>query len=128
MTSQTQAPVIGLVGPCKSGKTVLKRGLAEFGYLVKHIAQEHSYVKDMWRRIAQPDILIFLEVSFQETLNRSSLNWSRSEYAQQIDRLSHARKHADLVINTSDLTPSQILVTVLEFLESLDYPPSNPAI
>ena len=119
MTPQPKAPVIGLVGPCKSGKTVLKRGLTEYGYQVKHIAQEHSYVKDMWLKIAQPDILIFLEVSYEETLNRSSLNWSRNEYTQQIGRLSHARQHADLVINTSDLTPPEVLESVLQFLAGL---------
>lgn len=120
MNSKSESPIIGLVGPCKSGKTLLKRGLVEYGYTVKHIAQEHSYVKEMWRKIAKPDILIYLEVSFEETLNRSTLSWSRNEYAQQIVRLEHAHAHADLIINTSDLSPQQVLDTALIFLRNLD--------
>lgn len=120
MTRQVNFPVIGLVGPCKSGKTVLKRGLTEHGYQVKHIAQEHSYVKEMWQKIARPDILIFLEVSFEETLRRSSLHWSKNEYAQQIERLSHAHQHADLIIDTSELTPIQVLEAALEFIQNVD--------
>jgi hypothetical protein len=111
-------PVIGLVGPCKSGKTTLKRLLVEHGYTVLHIAQEHSYVKEMWRKIANPEILVFLAVSYQETLERSSLSWSESEYNTQIDRLSHAYAHADLVIDTDGKSPDEILAIVLEFLSN----------
>jgi hypothetical protein len=116
MNRSEKAITVGLVGPCKSGKTLLKRGLNDHGFLVKHIAQEHSYVSDMWQRIAKPDVLIFLEVSYQETLKRSTLSWSENEYSQQIVRLSHAFQHADLIINTSGQTPQQVLNTALEFL------------
>jgi hypothetical protein len=111
-------PVVGLVGPCKSGKTVLKRGLTSYGYPVKHIAQEHSYVQEMWRKIASPDILIYLKASYETTLARSTLVWTRSEYEIQLDRLAHARKHADLVIQTDYRTPEEILALALDFLES----------
>lgn len=120
ISPKNTSPIIGLVGPCKSGKTLLKRGLIRKGYQVKHIAQEHSYVKQMWKKIAKPDILVFLEVSFKETLNRSTLSWSKNEYAQQIIRLAHAYEHADLIINTDVLTPQQVLDTVLNFLEGRD--------
>jgi hypothetical protein len=119
MNPNTKSTVIGLVGPCKSGKTVLKRGLTEHGFLVKHIAQEHSYVKDMWQKIAKPDVLIFLEVSFEETLNRSALGWSENEYLHQLDRLVHAYSNADLIINTSNMTPEQVLERTLDFLRNL---------
>ena len=118
--SATELPIIGLVGPCKSGKTLLKRGLVQHGYQVKHIAQEHSYVKEMWQKIAKPDILIFLEVSFEETLNRSTLSWSQNEYAQQIERLKHAHQNADLIIDTTELSPQQVLEVALKFLLELN--------
>jgi len=116
--SNQEKPIVGLVGPCKSGKTVLKRGLVPLGYTVKHIAQEHSYVKDMWRKIADPEILIYLDVSFQTTLERSSLSWTVAEYEEQQRRLAHARAHADLIIETDNKTPEEILRKVINYLHS----------
>ena len=109
--------LIGLVGPCKAGKTVLKRRLEAHGLNVRHIAQEHSYVIEMWQKISNPDVLIYLEVSYETTLLRSSLVWNQSEYQEQLRRLSHAREHADLIIDTDHLTPDQISQQVLDFLE-----------
>ncbi len=108
--------IIGLVGPCKSGKTVLKRGLTARGYAVKHIAQEHSFVPEMWQKIAKPDVLVFLDVSFPVTLQRSSLHWHQSEYEEQLRRLTHAREHAHIYIDTSPLTPQQVLEEVIRQL------------
>ena len=113
-----QKPVIGIVGPCKSGKTVLKRGLVSHQYQVKHIAQEHSYVPDMWKKIAKPDILIYLNVSYQGTLDRSSLSWSLEQYEEQLRRLTHAHAHADLFIETDGKTPEEILRIVINYLHS----------
>jgi adenylate kinase family enzyme len=52
--------LVGVVGPCGSGKSTLIAALEAQGYPCRHIAQEHSYVKDMWKRITNPDVLIFL--------------------------------------------------------------------
>jgi thymidylate kinase len=112
-------PIVGLVGPCKAGKTLLKRGLSSLGYPIKHIAQEHSYVQDMWQKIAKPDILIYLDVSFPVTLKRSSLHWHKGEYEEQLRRLTHAREHADLIIHTDDLTPQQVLAQALEYISTM---------
>jgi deoxyadenosine/deoxycytidine kinase len=109
--------LIGLVGPCKSGKTTLKRLLEKQGLKVRHIAQEHSFVPDMWQKIAKPELLIYLKVSYPTTLARSSLNWNKSAYEEQIRRLSHAYQHADLIIDTDPLNPEQIAAQVIEFLE-----------
>lgn len=103
------SPVIGIVGPCAAGKTTLVQKLRTLGYSVRHIAQEHSYVPDMWRRIANPDLLVYLDVGYPNTLKRRKLNWNESEYQEQVRRLQHAQQHADLVIATDALTPDEVL-------------------
>jgi deoxyadenosine/deoxycytidine kinase len=110
---------IGVVGPCTAGKTTLINGLINNGYKAKQIAQEHSYVQDMWDRLTHPDILIYLDVSYSYTMKRRNLNWSISEYNTQVDRLRHAREHADIQINTDSLSPQNVLDQVLKFLDSI---------
>lgn len=109
-------PLVGVVGPCGSGKSTLIAQLEPRGYVCRHIAQEHSYVKDMWRRISHPDLLIFLDASFPVSTARRQLKWLESDHAEQQRRLSHARQHADLIVDTDSLTPAQVLDLVLAFL------------
>ena len=110
--------VLGVVGPCAAGKSTLVGQLRSQGYLVKHIAQEHSYVKDMWALIAQPDILIYLEVSYEVSCTRNQSVWSRKIYDNQVERLVHARENADLVIDTNDKTPDKVQKLVIGYLEN----------
>jgi hypothetical protein len=110
---------IGLVGPCTAGKTTLAAKLIPLGYNIRQIAQEHSYVPYMWKRITNPDLLIFLNVSFNVSQKRKNLNWNESEYNEQQKRLNHARSNAHLYIDTDPLTPDQVMETVLEFLSGL---------
>jgi RNase adaptor protein for sRNA GlmZ degradation len=105
------------VGPCGSGKSTLLAGLERNGYAGRHIAQEHSYVKDMWKRITSPDLLIFLQASFPVSTARRKLSWRQEDYDEQQRRLSHAGQHADLVIDTDSLTPTEVLQAVLTFLK-----------
>lgn len=107
---------IGIVGPCAAGKSTLISGLENHGITARHIAQEHSYVKDMWQRISNPDTLIYLDVSFEESDHRRPMNWSEKEFQNQTTRLEHARKHANLYINTDFLSPEDVLIKVLDFL------------
>lgn len=111
---------IGIVGPCASGKTSLTAGLKQHGYDARPIAQEHSYAPSMWQRITNPDILIYLSVSYPLTLKRRSLDWTDREYAEQLHRLRHAREHANLNIDTNNLTPNGVLDQALAFLENYD--------
>jgi deoxyadenosine/deoxycytidine kinase len=111
---------IGIVGPCAAGKTTLIAGLKHHGYFGKHIAQEHSYVADMWLRLVKPDILIYLDVSYPLTLERRNMNWSPKEYAEQVRRLDHARQHADLFLNTDNLSIADVLDQVIEFLNTVE--------
>ncbi len=115
MTSQ--ALVLGIVGPCAAGKSTLIAQLRLLGYQAKHIAQEHSYVQDMWAQIARPDYLIYLDVSFEVSKLRTGSDWYWQIYDNQIQRLAHAREHADLYIQTDDKTPNEVLQLVLAELE-----------
>lgn len=109
--------LIGVVGVCASGKSTLIRGLEARGYRGRHIAQEHSYVKDMWKRITNPDLLIFLDASYPVTVQRRKLNWLESDWAEQQRRLGHAREHADHTIHTDTRSPEQVLEEVITFIE-----------
>ena len=113
------APLIGVVGVCSSGKSTLIAGLEKYGLRIRHIAQEHSYVQDMWRRLRNPDILIYLDVSFEMAQSRRKLSWTKTEYQTQIQRLNHARTHADLVLDTDKKTPAQIVTETVNFLQEI---------
>jgi len=109
--------LIGVVGPCGSGKSTLIIGLSQYGFTCRHIAQEHSYVQAMWQIITKPDLLIYLSASFQTSTARRKLNWNESDHAEQLRRLSHAHEHAHIIINTDNLTPEQVLGQALDFLK-----------
>ncbi len=118
-TSKDSRPLIGIVGACSSGKSTLIAGLAGYGLRIRHIAQEHSYVKDMWRRLRNPDILIYLHVSYEEAQARRKLSWSEDEYKIQLERLAHARTHADIELDTDKKTPAQVLAETVNFLREM---------
>ncbi|HET7010899.1 MAG TPA: hypothetical protein VFI11_09010 [Anaerolineales bacterium] len=105
-----------IVGPCAAGKTTLVNGLKARGIQARQIAQEHSYVPNMWRRLSRPDVLIFLEASFERCTERKRLSWSRSEYLEQLRRLADAREHCHIYINSDSLTPEEVLAEALDGL------------
>lgn len=110
--------LIGVVGPCGSGKSTLISGLEREGFRCRHIAQEHSYVPYMWKRITNPDLLIYLNSSFEVSTQRRKLNWNEADYKEQLHRLDHAHQHADLIIETDPLSPAEILERALAFIKS----------
>ena len=116
MEPPSKNPLIGVVGPCGSGKSTLIAGLEKHGHTCRHIAQEHSYVKAMWQIITKPDILVFLHASFPVSTARRNLNWRKEDHEEQYRRLSHAREYANIIIDTDDLTPEQVLQKVLDYL------------
>jgi deoxyadenosine/deoxycytidine kinase len=112
-------PLIGVVGPCGSGKSTLIAGLERHGYSCRHIAQEHSHVQAMWQIISKPDLLIYLGASFPVSTRRRRLEWQEKDYQEQLRRLAHARAHAHLFIDTDGLHPDQVLQKALDFLEGI---------
>ena len=117
MKEDDSKPLIGIVGPCGSGKSTLIAGLEKYGYRCRHIAQEHSYVKHMWQVITNPDILIFLECSFENSTTRRKLNWQLADYEEQMRRLSHAHAHANFIIDTNIFDSENVLAQALNYLK-----------
>ena len=113
----THKPLIGVVGPCASGKSTLIAGLTSLGWRTRHIAQEHSYVPDMWQRLTNPDILVFLDASWSTTCQRRKLDWTEADWQEQQTRLRHARAHADLYLDTDKLSIEEVLGEVVEFVK-----------
>lgn len=113
--------LIGVVGVCAAGKSTLVGELRARGYQAKHIAQEHSYVSDMWRRITHPDLLVFLDASYPVTIERRRLDWREADWQEQQRRLAHARQHCDLYLLTDSLTPVQVVAQVLALVDATGF-------
>ena len=116
---------VAIVGPCAAGKSTLVKALREAGYEARHPAQEHSYVPDMWLRLVNPDVLIYLDVDYEVLLARRP-NFGEREYLEREKaRLAHARAHADLVVDTNGLTAEAVRELVLEALEAATRVPDS---
>jgi cytidylate kinase len=113
----TPKPLIGVVGPDAAGKSTLIAGLTRLGYSTRHIAQEHSFVKDMWQRLTDPQILVFLDVSYPASRRRRKEDWMEADWQEQQDRLSHARANADMYLDTDTLTAEEVLNQVVDFIK-----------
>jgi len=118
MITSNEKPIVGIVGPCTAGKSTLNLGLLALGIQSRHIAQEHSYVPDMWRRLIHPDVLIFLDVSYEHSFTRKPLNWTLNEYLEQHRRLEHAKNHANYYLMTDPFSIIEVKLKVLDFLAS----------
>jgi thymidylate kinase len=117
--------LIGILGPCSAGKSTLIEKLQRKGFLCRHIAQEHSYVPNMWQKVTNPLLLVYLDVSFDVSMARKRINMSTQEFDEQKVRLDHARQHADIYLDTDPLTPEEVLETVLTELEDQDIQPQR---
>ena len=95
---------------------MLAQALRERGYNAREVLQEHSYVPTMWQQLTQPDILVFVDVSGEVARRRRRTSAGAGWWETLARRLDHARRHADLYINTDDLTPEDVLERSLRFL------------
>ncbi len=113
-TDPTPPPLrVAVVGPCAAGKSTLIAALRAAGYDARHPAQEHSYVPDMWRRLVDPDVLIYLDLSHEAYRARRPRDDAGPEYLDmQRRRLAHALAHADLVLDTSEMTSDEVWARV----------------
>lgn len=110
-------PRVVVVGPCASGKSTLAIALKEHGVNVRVSGQEHSSIRDLWRKL-DPDILIVLDVALDVVRLRRSPTWPEDLYVLQHQRLQRAYEEAALVIDTG-ITPEQEVVrSVLETVDA----------
>jgi guanylate kinase len=107
---------IGVVGPCGAGKTTLITALRGRGLVARQIAQEHSYVQDMWRRLGAPALLIFLDASYSTCTERKHFDWPEEDYREQQRRLENARRECGLYVATDGLSPQAVLEEVMRAL------------
>jgi cytidylate kinase len=111
------APLVAVVGVCASGKSTLAQGLRAHGWRARQVLQEHSFVPDMWRRITNPDVLIYLDAQLETTRRRRHdpefPAWILDE---ERHRLRHARQHCDIYVETDELAPAEVLEGVLRQL------------
>lgn len=115
-------PLLAVVGPCGAGKTTLVAALRARGVRAREVAQEHSGVPAMWQRLTRPDLLIFLQVSCATAQSRLGRELPTTWWDKMNARLAHARVHADLVIETDERTPEEVLERVRMFLEESGLP------
>ena len=114
--------LIAVVGPCASGKSLLVQALRVRGYNAREVLQEHSYVPTMWQRITQPDLLVYLDVSWEVARHRRPIDARADWWDELSKRLHHARQHADLYIHTDEIAPQEVLNKTLAFLRRLHHP------
>ncbi|MGQ9584425.1 MAG: hypothetical protein ACUVXG_03395 [Anaerolineae bacterium] len=106
-----------VAGPCGAGKSTLVEQLREAGYQASPVAQEHSYVADMWRRLARPDVLVYLDASLETIRERLGVPWEAAWLAAERHRLRHAREHCTLYVCTDGKSAEEVAAEVLRFLE-----------
>ena len=113
----SQRPLrVAVVGPCASGKSTVVEQLRRWGYDAFSVSQEHSVVRDLWRRRA-PEALVYLDVSYDTLTARRGRGWPRAVYEQQIARLEDARRHATIVVDTGATSVSGTLARIVAALE-----------
>jgi GTPase SAR1 family protein len=105
---------IVVVGPCGSGKSTLVTALTQHGYTARAVAQEHSAVPTLWQHGGTPAVLVYLEAERGTISRRRGADFPAWLLRQQRRRLASARVHADLVIQTDQATPGQVLARVLD--------------
>lgn len=110
-----EGPRVTIVGPCAAGKTTLVASLRERGFDAHAVAQEHSGVAYLWQ-LADPDLLVFLDVDLATTAARRKREWPAALHATQHQRLAHARQHADLYLDSSPLGPDEVAERVAAFV------------
>src|SRR5688572_14963601 len=111
-------PIIKVVGISGSGKSTLVSALRAHGYDARPVSQEHSNVPTLWQRFDRPTFLIYLTTSLEnQQVRRQDVSWSAGAHQEEARRLAHAREHADVRINTAELTPTEVYNVAIAFLQ-----------
>ena len=120
-------PLVKVAGTSAAGKSSLVRGLRARGMNARSAGQEHSRVPDMWQRLNPPQFLIFLEANLEaQRTRRLDVTWTQERLQMERERLSHARAHADLHIETSECPKHEVLNRALHFLRKRGFETGLP--
>ena len=107
-----------VMGVCGSGKSTLVAGLRRLGYNARPVSQEHSDIPDLWQQFDRPFVLIYLHADLTaQQARRPGSSAMSTTIRQEQRRLAHARRAADLRIDTSGLTPEEVLKLSIIFLD-----------
>lgn len=111
--TRREDPRVVVVGPCASGKTTLVRNLQAMGVDARVSGQEHSSIRNLWRRL-QPDILIALDLDLETLRQRRDPAWPANLYSVQHARLKGAFMSANALIDTSCTPEADVLEAAME--------------
>lgn len=120
-----EPPRVVVVGPDAAGKSELVRRLRSLGYNARTCAQDHSYVPDMWRRIARADFLVYLDARLETIARRREIHWGQERLDALNARLAHARAHADLYLPTDELDSHEVAERVQSALAGAGIDPAS---
>jgi GTPase SAR1 family protein len=115
-SAREESRKIVVVGPCAAGKSTLVTALRELGYDAHVSGQEHSEIATLWQH-SQPDVLIALEVEIRAVRGRRGGSWPEWLHDVQVRRLAEASRAANLVIDTTGLTPESVVDRVVAYLQ-----------
>ncbi|MDQ6831959.1 MAG: hypothetical protein M3008_01045 [Chloroflexota bacterium] len=108
---------ITVVGHCAAGKSTLVGALRRNGYDAHAVAQEHSGITWLWRHSAS-DVLIYLDVPLATVRDRRGAEWPQAVYDAQERRLTDARAHANLVLDSSTESIAAMTARAIAFLRT----------
>jgi adenylate kinase len=109
-----------VAGVCSSGKTTLVKSLQDAGIDAYNVAQEHSGIKKLWNK-KNPDILVVLDAKLSTIRQRRKVPWGEERLVVQRERLIDARQHADLYLQTDELSKEDVVQNVLECIRRNGY-------
>lgn len=107
---------VAVVGHCAAGKSTLVGALRRLGYDAHAVAQEHSGISWLWRH-SGCDVLIYLEVPLATVRARRGEEWPQAVYDAQEARLTDAREHADLILDTSKESIADVTTRTVAYLQ-----------
>lgn len=107
-----------LVGVCAAGKTTASELLDAYGIPAKPVAQEHSFIKSLYRRSGRHPLVV-LEASWATVHRRRRINWDWAFYREEWRRVSEARNEAGLILQTDVLSREQVAATISQWWDRL---------
>ena len=107
---------VAVTGVCASGKTTLVHNLRHENVDAYNVAQEHSLVKTLWNK-KNPDLLVMLDATLLIIKGRRSVPWGEERLIAQHERLENAKEHANLFIQTDQLSKAEVTGQVLDYIK-----------